>query len=156
MCHGGANILLLQHTYSTNFGDHPSHTTCLLPKPSPVTQADVGLNVIQSDTCLARTFYSCLCSLMFVLEAPSAKKLMRALLFRGGAIITWELAKPLFYQVSCFLYGHYGKQVILPTIFLIEAAWRIYASLKWPILFEITACRLAGAKPLFEPTLEYC
>ena len=32
----------------------------------------------------------------------------------------------------------------------------IFASLIWPSLVQIMACRLDGAKPLSEPMLEYC
>ena len=39
---------------------------------------------------------------------------------------------------------------------LVEAEWRIYASVKWPSLFQIMACRLVDAKPLSDPMLEYC
>ena len=39
---------------------------------------------------------------------------------------------------------------------LIEAEWRIYASVNYSSLVQITACRMAGAKPLPEPVLEYC
>ena len=39
---------------------------------------------------------------------------------------------------------------------LIEAEWRIYASVKWSSLFQLMACRLVGAKPLSDPMLEYC
>ena len=38
---------------------------------------------------------------------------------------------------------------------LIEAEWRIYASVNKPSLVQII-CRLNGAKPLSEPMLEYC
>ena len=38
---------------------------------------------------------------------------------------------------------------------LIEAEWRIYASVIKPSLVQIMACRLVGAKPLSEPMLEY-
>ena len=40
--------------------------------------------------------------------------------------------------------------------FLIEAKWRIYASVNLPSLVQIMACRLVGAKPLSKPMLEYC
>ena len=40
--------------------------------------------------------------------------------------------------------------------YLIEAKWRIYASVQIPTLVQIMACRLVGAKPLSEPMLEYC
>ena len=36
---------------------------------------------------------------------------------------------------------------------LIEAEWRIYASVNYPSLVQIMACRLVGAKPLSEPML---
>ena len=39
---------------------------------------------------------------------------------------------------------------------LIEAEGRIYASLHWPSLVQVMACRLVDAKPLHEPMLEYC
>ena len=39
---------------------------------------------------------------------------------------------------------------------LIEAEWRIYASVNQPSLVQIMACRLDGAKPLSEPMMEYC
>ena len=39
---------------------------------------------------------------------------------------------------------------------LIEAEWRIYASVNLPSLVQIIGCRLIGAKPLSEPTLVYC
>ena len=39
---------------------------------------------------------------------------------------------------------------------IIEAEWRIYASINYPSLVQIMACRLIGAKPLSEPMLEYC
>ena len=40
--------------------------------------------------------------------------------------------------------------------FSVEAEWRIYASVNFPPLVQIMACRLVGAKPLSEPMLEYC
>ena len=44
-----------------------------------------------------------------------------------------------------------------PCIYwLIEAEWGIYALVNWPSLVQIMARRLAGAKPLFKPMLEYC
>ena len=39
---------------------------------------------------------------------------------------------------------------------LIEAEWGIYASVNFPSLAQVMACRLSGAKPLSEPMLEYC
>ena len=39
---------------------------------------------------------------------------------------------------------------------LIEAEWRIYASVNLPSLVQIMACRLVGAKPLSKPVLENC
>ena len=38
--------------------------------------------------------------------------------------------------------------------YLIEAAWRIYASVNRPSLVQIMACRLVGTKPLSEPMQE--
>ena len=38
---------------------------------------------------------------------------------------------------------------------LIEAEWRIYASVSWPSSVLIMACRLDGAKPLSYPMLGY-
>ena len=35
-------------------------------------------------------------------------------------------------------------------------AYMIYVSVSYPSLVQIMACRLAGAKPLSEPMLEYC
>ena len=46
--------------------------------------------------------------------------------------------------------------VLVTENYLIEAEWRIYASVNYPSLGQIMACRLAGAKPLSEPMLEYC
>ena len=50
---------------------------------------------------------------------------------------------------------------LMPTTYkaqywLIEAEWRIYASVSSSSLVQIMACRLDGAKPLSEPMLEYC
>ena len=39
---------------------------------------------------------------------------------------------------------------------LIEAEWRIYASVNKSPLVQIIACCLAGTKPLSGPMLEYC
>ena len=39
---------------------------------------------------------------------------------------------------------------------LIEAEWRIYASITQPSMVQIMACRLVGTKPLSEPKLGYC
>ena len=39
---------------------------------------------------------------------------------------------------------------------LTEAEGRIYASVNLPLLVQIMACHLIGAKPLSEPMLEYC
>ena len=39
---------------------------------------------------------------------------------------------------------------------LIEAEWRIYASVIWPALVQTMVCRLDGAKPLPEPMQECC
>ena len=36
-----------------------------------------------------------------------------------------------------------------------EVEWRIYASVNYPSLVQIMACRLVGVKPLSEPILEY-
>ena len=38
---------------------------------------------------------------------------------------------------------------------LVEARWRIYESAIWPLLVQVMACRLVGAKPFSEPMLEY-
>ena len=38
---------------------------------------------------------------------------------------------------------------------LIQAKWRIYASIIYPSLVQIMACRLFGAKPLSEPMMLY-
>ena len=43
-----------------------------------------------------------------------------------------------------------------PLINSFEAEWRRYASVNEPSLVKIMACRLVGAKPLFEPMLDYC
>ena len=40
--------------------------------------------------------------------------------------------------------------------YLIDAKWRIYASVIQPSLVQIMACPLVGAKPLLEPMLKYC
>ena len=48
----------------------------------------------------------------------------------------------------------YGNPTFL-LLYLIEAEWRIYALVNLPSLVQIMACRLAGAKPLSEPLLEY-
>ena len=39
---------------------------------------------------------------------------------------------------------------------LIEAEWRIYASVNKQSLFQMMACRLSGAKLLSETMLEWC
>ena len=44
---------------------------------------------------------------------------------------------------------------ILMDSLIIEAGWRIYASVIWPSLVQIMACRLVGAKPLSEPMLGF-
>ena len=44
----------------------------------------------------------------------------------------------------------------LHVFLLIEADWRIYASVNFPPLIQIIACRLVGAKPLSKLMLEYC
>ena len=49
-----------------------------------------------------------------------------------------------------------GCHESVTTLELIEAEWRIYASVNKPSLVQIMACHLAGAKPLSEPMLEYC
>ena len=73
-----------------------------LPKPSQVAQADVGLNVIQSDTCLVWTFYLCLFSLMFLLEAPGEKKLMRDFYFVGARLLpeNWQNLSSLKFNAT--------------------------------------------------------
>ena len=38
---------------------------------------------------------------------------------------------------------------------LIEAEWRLYASINKPSLVQIMACRLVGAEPLSESVLKY-
>ena len=38
---------------------------------------------------------------------------------------------------------------------LIEGEWRIYESVNLTAFIQIMACRLVGAKPSFEPMLEY-
>ena len=43
---------------------------------------------------------------------------------------------------------------IFMQLLLIEAEWRIYASVNIPSLVQIMACRLVGAKPLSEPRME--
>ena len=49
-----------------------------------------------------------------------------------------------------------GNAIRFATIYLIEADWRIYASVKLPSLVQIMACGLNGAKPLSKPMIEYC
>ena len=46
--------------------------------------------------------------------------------------------------------------LLSPLFQLIEAEWRIYASVHYPSLVQIMARRLAGANSLSEPMLEYC
>ena len=54
------------------------------------------------------------------------------------------------------LYDKRTSQVTFVIYQLIEAVWRIYTSVNYPSMAQIMACRLAGAKPLSEPMLEYC
>ena len=42
------------------------------------------------------------------------------------------------------------------TILLIEAKWRIYASVNKPSVVQIMACCLVNGKPLSEPKMQYC
>ena len=73
-----------------------------------------------------------------------------------------------FETLSCSLWRHSNdvynvnvqetsvtEHAIVETDYLIEAVWRICASINYPSLVQIMACRLAGAKPLYEPMLEY-
>ena len=46
--------------------------------------------------------------------------------------------------------------VSMSRLWLIEAEWCIYASENQPSLVQMMDTRLAGAKPLYEPMLEYC
>ena len=55
----------------------------------------------------------------------------------------WHLIQASHWRVCCG--GHY-----------IEAEWCINASVNLPALVQIMACRLAGAKLLSKPMLEYC
>ena len=48
------------------------------------------------------------------------------------------------------------NQVYMNVDKLIEAEWRIYASVNLPSLVQIMTCHLLSAKPSFEPILEYC
>ena len=51
----------------------------------------------------------------------------------------------------------HGRQKVCGIwVYLIEAEWRIYASVNLTSLVQIMACRLFGAKPLSEPMMEYC
>ena len=74
-----------------------------------------------------------------------------------------SLAKPPFNgalanigSTSLVNEGHCDPFTNMDQLQLIEAEWRIYASVNKPLLVQIMACRLASAKPLYEPTLEYC
>ena len=63
--------------------------------------------------------------------------------------LPWKwISNSYFQDDKLFLWGPMGK--------LIEAKWCIYASVNWPPLVQIMACRLVGAKPLSEPKLEIC
>ena len=71
---------------------------------------------------------------------------------RGKVVICFgEIVHQLrawFLRKSTHKYKHISQ--------LIEAVWRIYASVNFPSLAQIMACRLVGAKPLSKPMLEYC
>ena len=58
------------------------------------------------------------------------------------------------YHKYMHIYEKNTSTVLFPA--LIEAEWRIYASVNLASLVQIMACRLAGAKPSSEPMLEYC
>ena len=45
--------------------------------------------------------------------------------------------------------------LLFGCVLLFEPQWRIYASINYPSLLQILACRLEGAKLLSEPMLEY-
>ena len=49
-----------------------------------------------------------------------------------------------------------GGLGVLNVCQLIEAEQRIYASVNYPLLVQIMACGLTGAKPLSEPKMDYC
>ena len=68
-------------------------------------------------------------------------------------VATIDMISGIVYFVRLFWSAH---ETLVKRLYLIEAEWRIYASVTYPPLDQIMACRLAGAKPLFEPMLEYC
>ena len=55
---------------------------------------------------------------------------------------------------TMYLYSH-ALECCLRQSKLIEAEWRMYASVNLSSLVQIKACRLVGAKPLSEPMLHY-
>ena len=60
-------------------------------------------------------------------------------------------------QASCeVIYIPADTKRLCTTVKLIEAGRRIYASVNYPSLIQIIACRLGGAKPLSKSMLEYC
>ena len=48
-----------------------------------------------------------------------------------------------------------GSKLVWRTL-LIEAEWRIYASQNYPLLDQMMACHLVGARLLSKPMLKYC
>ena len=64
------------------------------------------------------------------------------------------------HEINLGFYIHktnrWHKRISYYMVIVIEAEWRIYASVNLPSLVQIMACRLTGAKPLSEPMLEYC
>ena len=82
-------------------------------------------------------------------------------------IICWteSASEQLEIESLHIIRAHETKQNLLRTFYfkygfilklIIEAEWRIYASVNFSFLVQIMACRLVGAKPLSTPRMEYC
>ena len=73
---------------------------------------------------------------------------MKNILFRTRILYTVEQTRQNRQYFNKVIAKGFGYQ-------LTEAEWHIYTSVNLPSLVQIMACRLAGAKPLSEPMLEY-
>ena len=88
-------------------------------------------------------------------------------LYRGEQISRKNVSRELGPKSYCEKYHAHGRQkmgsnmrpwyISNSTIYTtaIYRAYTVYASVNRPSLVQIMACRLAGAKPLSEPMLEY-
>ena len=94
----------------------------------------------------------CLCVLTAVIQKMAGKT--KSVLSRYSWTVYWIRSALISSNTTCIFINPASK-LWGWGYSLIETEWCIYASVIWPPLVQIMACRLAGAKPLSEPVLEY-